>query len=65
VIIVGACLQYAPIFLQLGLGIFALVIVHNGLAFLMGYGAGLLSGADKPSRRALTFEVGLPPRPDI
>ena len=59
VIIVGACLQYAPIFLQLGLGIFALVIAHNGLAFLMGYTAGLLSGADKPSRRALTFEVGI------
>ena len=59
VIIVGACMQYFPIFFQLGLGIFALVIVHNGLAFLMGYAAGLLTGADKPSRRALTFEVGI------
>lgn len=59
VIIVGACMQYFPIFFQLGLDIFALVIVHNGLAFLMGYAAGLLTGADKPSRRALTFEVGI------
>lgn len=58
-IIVGACLQYAPIFLQLGVTIFALVIVHNGLAFLMGYMAGRLSGADIRSRRALTFEVGI------
>ena len=58
-IIIGACLQYLPVFGKLGLGIFALVIAHNGLAFLMGYGAGLLSGADKASRRALTFEVGI------
>ena len=58
-IIVGACLQYAPIFLQLGFTIFILVIAHNGLAFLMGYLAGLLSGADIASRRALTFEVGI------
>jgi len=59
VIIVGACMQYFPIFFQLGLGIFVLVIVHNGLAFLMGYLAGLATGADTPSRRALTFEVGI------
>jgi len=59
VIIVGACLQYLPIFFKLGITIFILVIVHNGLSFLMGYGAGLLSRADKPSRRALTFEVGI------
>jgi len=58
-IIVGACLQYLPIFFKLGSAIFILVIVHNGLSFLMGYCAGLLSGADKPSRRALTFEVGI------
>jgi len=59
VIIVGACLQYLPIFFKLGMAIFILVIVHNGLSFLMGYIAGLLSGADNPSRRALTFEVGI------
>ena len=58
-IIVGACLQYIPIFFQLGITIFALVIAHNGLAFLMGYLSGVISGADKPSRRALTFEVGI------
>ena len=58
-IIVGACLQYIPVFFQLGITIFALVIAHNGLAFLMGYLSGVISGADKPSRRALTFEVGI------
>lgn len=58
-IIVGACLQYMPIFFQLGLTIFTLVIAHNGLSFFMGYLSGLISGADKPARRALTFEVGI------
>ena len=58
-IIVGACLQYMPVFFQLGITIFALVIAHNGLAFLMGYLSGVIFGADKPSRRALTFEVGI------
>ena len=59
VIIIGACLQYLPIFFQLGLAIFALVIAHNGLAFLMGFMAGVLTKSDTPSRRALTFEVGI------
>ena len=59
VIIIGACLQYLPIFFQLGIAIFALVIAHNGLAFLMGFMAGVLTKADTPSRRALTFEVGI------
>ena len=59
VIILGACLQYAPIFLNLGITIFALVIAHNGLAFLMGFMAGVLTKADTRSRRALTFEVGI------
>ena len=58
-IIVGACLQYMPVFFQLEITIFALVIAHNGLAFLMGYLSGVIFGADKPSRRALTFEVGI------
>ena len=58
-IIVGACMQYMSVFLQLGITIFALVIAHNGLAFFMGYLSGIISGADKSSKRALTFEVGI------
>ena len=58
-IIIGACAQYMHIFFQLGLSIFALVIIHNGLAFLMGYLSGIITKADKASRRALTFEVGI------
>ena len=58
-IIITACLKYLPVFLTLGLGIIWIVILHNGLAFLMGHISGLLSKADKGSRRALTFEVGI------
>ena len=36
-----------------------LVILHNGLAFGLGYACGLLTKADIPTRRALTFEVGI------
>ncbi len=58
-IILGACMKYVPIFLKMGPPIFVLVILHNALAFGLGYFAGKLTGADKPSRRALTFEVGI------
>lgn len=59
IIIIGACMKYLPILLKMGSAIFALVIVHNALAFLLGYFTGKLTGADIPSRRALTFEVGI------
>ena len=58
-IIIGACIKFTPLFFALGTGVFILVIVHNGLAFLLGYFVGVISGADKFSRRALTFEVGI------
>jgi len=58
-IIIIACLKFAPLFFALGIIIFALVILHNGLAFLLGYCAGIVSQATKESRRALTFEVGI------
>ena len=58
-IIFFTLLQYASIFLAIGLPLLGLVIVHNGLAFLLGALTGVVTGADKPSRRALTFEVGI------
>jgi len=39
--------------------IFALVLVHNALAFALGYSAGALGGVGEAARRALTFEVGI------
>ncbi len=59
IIILGACYKYKDLFLTIGLSVAGLVILHNGLAFLMGHLAGVLSKADTPSRRALTFEVGI------
>ena len=37
----------------------AIGIVHNGLAFALGQLAGRLLTADRPTRRALTFEIGI------
>ena len=59
IIILGACYKYKDLFLTIGLSVAGIVILHNGLAFLMGHLAGALSKADIPSRRALTFEVGI------
>lgn len=59
IIILAACLKYWDMFLTLGMGIIGLVILHNGLAFFMGFLAGVATKADVPSRRALTFEVGI------
>jgi len=58
-IIITACLKYMPVFLAMGMAIFWIVLLHNGLAFLMGYMAGVITKADVRSRRALTFEVGI------
>jgi len=36
-----------------------LVVIHNAGALLLGYLSGLLTRADVPTRRAMTFEVGI------
>jgi len=36
-----------------------LVVIHNAFALSLGYFSGLVTRADKPTRRALTFEVGI------
>ena len=59
IIILGACYKYKDLFLTLGLSVVGFVIIHNALAFLMGYLAGVFTTADIKSRRALTFEVGI------
>lgn len=58
-IIVAGALKYSDIFVSVWILLLPLVIVHNGLAFLLGYGTGLLTRADAPTRRALMFEVGI------
>ena len=58
-IIVTTLVRYFDQFLTLGLALIGLVAIHNASAFLLGYGSARLIGADSPSARALTFEVGI------
>jgi len=58
-IILVASARFFSIFIALGANLFILVIAHNLLAFGLGYISARLINADKPSRRALTIEVGI------
>lgn len=58
-IILIASSRLYPVFLALGIGLFALVICHNVLAFGIGNIAARLIKADTASRRTLTIEVGI------
>lgn len=58
-IIVFGTLSYWDVLLQIGAVIIPLVIVHNLAAFALGYSVGWLSRGDAPTRRALTYEVGI------
>jgi len=58
-IIITGFLRYFDMFLLMGIGILGLVIVHNLLAFLLGYMSGVLIKTDTPSKRTLTLEVGI------
>ena len=59
IIIVAAVIKFAPILLRIGPWVIGLVMVHNGLAFLLGFLSGLAAKASVRQRRALTFEVGI------
>lgn len=58
-IILIASSRLYPVFLALGIGLFALVICHNLLAFGIGNIAARLIKAGTASRRTLTIEVGI------
>ena len=58
-IIIGALIKFGPILFEIGLWILGLVILHNGLAFLLGFLSGVAAKANTRQRRALTFEVGI------
>lgn len=58
-IIVIGVLKYFDVVLSLGLSLFGIVILHNALAFSIGWTAGRIVKADIKSRRALTIEVGI------
>ena len=58
-IIILSFIEYFEVFLQIGMGIIALIITHNTLAFMLGYVSGLTCNAPKASARSLTFEIGI------
>ncbi len=59
VIIVAGLQKYWRDFLEMGAFVIGLAIVHNILAFILGYLMGVISGADRASKRALTIEIGI------
>ncbi len=58
-IIIVACWKFTPVYLALGLGLVGIVVLHNALAFITGYLFARAARADRPSRRAITLEVGI------
>lgn len=58
-IIIAAVVKFAPLLIKIGPWIIGLVMVHNALAFLLGFLSGVAAKASTRQRRALTFEVGI------
>ena len=46
-------------FFQSGVVIFVAVLLHNGLGYLLGYGAGKLVGMNTSKKRTIAIEVGM------
>lgn len=46
-------------FFQSGIVIFIAVLLHNSLGYLLGYGAGWLTGMNKAKKRTISIEVGM------
>ncbi len=46
-------------FFTSGLVVFAAVLLHNGLGYLLGYGAGKLTGMNTAKKRTISIEVGM------
>ena len=46
-------------FFESGVVIFVAVLLHNGLGYLLGYGAGKLVGMNTAKKRTISIEVGM------
>lgn len=46
-------------FFASGIVIFIAVLLHNSLGYLLGYGAGKLTGMSKAKKRTISIEVGM------
>ncbi|NNE58776.1 MAG: bile acid:sodium symporter family protein [Hellea sp.] len=58
-VIVAGLQKYLIKFLELGIWVIGLALLHNALAFLLGYLTGVAVGADRASKRSLTIEIGI------
>ena len=47
------------VFFEAGVVIFVAVFLHNGLGYLLGYGAGRLVGMNTAKKRTIAIEVGM------
>ncbi|MGI6590901.1 MAG: bile acid:sodium symporter family protein [Eggerthellaceae bacterium] len=55
----GVTSSQGQLFFTSGAVIFAAVLLHNGIGYLLGYGAGKLSHMNVPKKRTLSLEVGM------
>ncbi len=58
-IIVMTAFKAGDLIISVGSTIIGIVALHNALAYASGYAIGLLVRADRSSRRALTYEIGI------
>lgn len=59
IIIITSFYGFRDILVAVGMVIIPLVALHNAAAFMLGYFTGWATRADIPTRRALTFEIGI------
>lgn len=58
-IVGGVVALYGNYFLQSGLIIFACIVCHNFIGYILGYGAGKLFGMSVAKKKTLSLEVGV------
>jgi len=59
VIILVTLFKAGELIISVGGAIIGIVVLHNGCAYFVGYVIARIARADVPSRRAITFEVGI------
>ncbi len=55
----GVTSSQGATFFTSGLVVFAAVLIHNGVGYLLGYFAGVITGMNTPKRRTISLEVGM------
>lgn len=55
----GVTSSQGHLFFTSGLVVFAAVLLHNGVGYLLGYGAGKITGMGTAKKRTISLEVGM------